>query len=160
MAATYEEYMAMAAKADAMGEEADAAELVRLAKAAREAAVQTPQGTSLVESFPQGGMIVRNEETGVESFTDGTYSTSDPSMIKMISAAGGDAAAVVKGQSAQEMIGELPTRILSAMKGMPFFRGYVEPVAGALSSAASQYYGDGVSPDQAQSLIREAIAGR
>ena len=160
MAATYEEYMAMAAKADAMGEEADAAELVRLAKAAREAAVQTPQGTSLVESFPQGGMIVRNEETGVESFTDGTYSTSDPSMIKMIKAAGGDAAAVVKGQSAQEMIGEVPTRILSAMKGMPFFRGYVEPVAGALSSAASQYYGDGVSPAQAQSVIQEAIAGR
>ena len=74
---------------------------------------RAPQGTSLVESFPQGGMIVRNEETGVESFTDGTYSTSDPDMIKMISAAGGDAAAVVKGQSAQEMIGEVPTRILS-----------------------------------------------
>lgn len=121
---------------------------------------RAPQGTSLVESFPQGGMIVRNEETGVESFTDGTYSTSDPSMIKMIKAAGGDAAAVVKGQSAQEMIGEVPTRILSAMKGMPFFRGYVEPVAGAMSSAASQYYGDGVSPAQAQSVIQEAIAGR
>jgi hypothetical protein len=125
-----------------------------------------PAGTEVVERFTGGGMIVKMPD-GAETYFDEGFSTTDPARIAQIRAAKGDVGSVVKGETAQELIGELPTRVLSAAKGMPFVRGYVEPVAGQLASTISKtgipYLfegGEGISPEAATGLIGQAIERR
>ena len=125
-----------------------------------------PAGTEVVERFAGGGMIVKMPD-GAETYFDEGFSTTDPARIAQIRAAKGDVGSVVKGETAQELIGELPTRVLSAAKGIPFLRGYVEPVAGKLASTISKtgipYLfegGEGISPEAATGLISQAIERR
>jgi hypothetical protein len=125
-----------------------------------------PVGTEVVERFAGGGMIVKMPD-GAEAYFDEGFSTTDPARIAQIRAAKGDVGSVVKGETAQELIGEFPTRVLSAAKGIPFVRGYVEPVAGKLASIISKtgipYLfegGEGISPEAATGLISQAIERR
>lgn len=125
-----------------------------------------PAGTEVVERFAGGGMIVKMPD-GAETYFDEGFSTTDPARIAQIRAAKGDVGSVVRGETAQELIGELPTRVLSAAKGIPFVRGYVEPVAGQMTSAISKtgipYLfegGEGISPEAATGLISQAIERR
>jgi len=125
-----------------------------------------PAGTEVVERFAGGGMIVKMPD-GAETYFDEGGSISNPAMIAQIRAAKGDVGAVKRGETAQELIGEFPTRVLSAAKGIPFLRGYVEPVAGKLASTISKtgipYLfegGEGISPEAATGLISQAIERR
>jgi hypothetical protein len=125
-----------------------------------------PAGTEVVERFAGGGMIVKMPD-GAETYFDEGFSTTDPARIAQIRAAKGDVGSVKRGETAQELIGEFSTRVLSAAKGIPFLRGYVEPVAGQLASTISKtgipYLfegGEGISPEAATGLIGQAIERR
>lgn len=98
------------------------------------APTMAPQGTEVVETFDDGGRIVRNAETGQESFVSSGYATSDPARIAEIRAAKGDAGSVSRRGFAQDIIGqvgELPARAASAMKGVPFVGSYIDELIGA-----------------------------
>jgi hypothetical protein len=114
-----------------------------------------PEGYEIVETYGDGGRIVKNVETGQESYMSDAYTTSDPARVAEIRAAQGAAGDIYRGELAQEIAGEIPTRAASMAKGIPFVRGYVEPVFGAARSI-----GQGVSPSTATDTIREAIARR
>ena len=125
-----------------------------------------PAGTEVVERFAGGGMIVKMPD-GTETYFDEGGAISSPAVIAQIRATKGDVGAVKRGETAQELIGELPTRVLSAAKGIPFLRGYVEPVVGQLASTISKtgipYLfegGEGISPEAATGLISQAIERR
>lgn len=94
-----------------------------------------PKGSEVVETFDGGGRIVRNIETGQESFTDGSYATSDPARIAEIRSRQGDAGGLSREGIAQELIGQvgqLPARAASALKGLPFVGSYVDEAIGAI----------------------------
>jgi hypothetical protein len=112
------------------------------------------------DAFPNGSIIARNMVTGVESYMDpnASYATSDPAMIDMIRAAGGDAGRVFGGQVAQEQIGEGASQFLSAAKGIPFVRGYVPEIAAGVWGAAGGVRG--MTPEQLQGTVEQAIAGQ
>lgn len=114
-----------------------------------------PAGNEIVEEFESGGRIVKNLETGQETFMDGAYATSDAAKISEIRARKGDAGGMYKQGVAREIIdhfGELPARAASALKGLPFFGSYVDEAVGAISG-----------PDAARSVrqmqeARETVA--
>ena len=125
-------------------------------------------GYTLVESFPDGGRIMV-DASGVETYVSSGGSTSDPKTIATIRRNQGNQpvageTSVFAGLAAKDLVGEGATRYLSAMKGMPFLRGYVEPIAAFGSQMSSKVReatgqpvrGRGVSED----LYRQAIAGR
>jgi hypothetical protein len=114
-----------------------------------------PEGYEIVETYGDGGRIVKNIETGRESYMSDAYTTSEPARVAEIRAAQGAAADIYRGELAQEIAGELPTRAASMAKGIPFVRGYVEP-----AFAGARSIGQGISPTTAMDTIREAIARR
>ena len=114
-----------------------------------------PEGYEIVETYGDGGRIVKNIETGRESYMSDAYTASDPARVAEIRAAQGAAADIYRGELAQEIAGELPTRAASMAKGIPFVHGYVEP-----AFAGARSIGQGISPTTAMDTIREAIARR
>lgn len=95
----------------------------------------TPSGTELVETYDDGGRIVRNIKTGKESYVSDAFATSDPVRIAEIRAAEGKAGGVSRLSFAQDIInqvGEIPARAASAIKGVPFIGSYADEAIGAL----------------------------
>lgn len=100
-----------------------------------------PSGTEIVDTFDNGGRIVKNIESGKETFISDSYATSDPQVIAQIRAAKGDAGAVYKRSMAEDIIGQLgqiPSRAASAIKGVPFIGSYIDEAIGAVSPQAAQ----------------------
>lgn len=127
-----------------------------------EQAAPQREGYEVVEAFPDGGVIYKGAD-GAETYVGPSgsgYSVTDPKTIKQIRFVGGDFASVYRGETAQDIIGEVPTRIASLLKGFSGLRGYVEPIISKGASAVSQMYGEGVSPEQVSGLLGEAIARR
>lgn len=80
----------------------------------------TPSGTELVETYGDGGRIVRNIKTGKESYVSDAFATSDPVKIAEIRAAEGKAGEVSRLGFAKDIInqvGEIPARAASLIKG-------------------------------------------
>ena len=100
-----------------------------------------PTGTRMVEQFDDGGRIVENTETGVQTYMGDGYATSDPMQIAKIKSAGGDAAAVYERGFAEDIIsqvGEIPARAASAIKGVPFVGSYIDELIEQFSPQAAQ----------------------
>ena len=119
------------------------------------APTMAPAGNEIVEQFEGGGRIVRNTETGQETFMGDGYATSDPTRIAEIKAAGGDAGKIYKRGVAEEIIdqfGEIPSRIVSGIKGIPFFGSYFDD---ALEAAGLP---EGASAMRASQEAREIVA--
>lgn len=118
-----------------------------------------PEGSNVVTDFGDGSYILKGEGGGL-TFVDQAsgYATSNIKTITEIAESKGGrqrAGDIYRGEAAQEIAGQLGTRAASAAKGIPFVRGYVEPVfAGA--RAVTQ----GMSPTTAMDTIREAIMRR
>lgn len=131
------------------------------------AAKPLPEGYSLVESFDDGGRIVRFGEDGPESYQDEGYATSDPNVIAMIRRNKGNVGegegSVVANKMARDLVaegaGEGGLRALSAFKGVPAFRGYVEKIAGFGAGVADDTVPQG-NVRATEGLIRQAIQGR
>ena len=105
------------------------------------APTMAPAGTEIVDTFDDGGRIVKNIETGRETFISESYATSDPQRIAEIRAAQGDAGAVYKRGMAEDIIGQLgqiPSRAASAIKGVPFVGSYIDELIGTVSPEAAQ----------------------
>lgn len=126
-----------------------------------------PQGYEIVDTFSDGGRIMRDAETGQEVYVDAGGASTDPNTIAMMRYNKGNVgenqdASVFAAKGARDVVaegvGEGGLRFLSAMKGMPFLRGYVEPLAavGATNRA-------GVEQGRTQlteGLAKQALAGR
>jgi len=100
-----------------------------------------PSGTEIVDTFEDGGRIVKNIETGRETFISESYATSDPQRIAEIRAAQGRAGEVYKRGMAEDIIGqlgEIPSRAASAIKGVPFVGSYIDELIGTVSPEAAQ----------------------
>ena len=135
------------------------------------AAENAPAGYEVVETYADGGRIVRSTETGRESYISDGYATSDPEQITRIRSREGRAGEVVSGQMAKDIVGGLPTGIVSAFKGVPVLRGYVEPIVaagakgiGAVQDILPEALGGGGAPSASQadieSLLRQAVTER
>lgn len=124
-----------------------------------------PQDANLVKVFSDGSYVM--ERGGVQTFVDpdAAYVTSNPSTVAEILASGEGgrrAGDISRGDIAQEMIGgEVPTRILSALQGIPFVREYIPNIAGAGASMVSQMdERQGASAGDITGLIEQATARR
>ena len=135
------------------------------------AAENAPAGYEVVETYADGGRIVRNTETGRESYISDGSATRDPEQITRIRSREGRAGEVVSGQMAKDIVGGLPTGIVSAFKGVPVLRGYVEPIVaagakgiGAVQDILPEALGGGGAPSASQadieSLLRQAVTER
>lgn len=125
------------------------------------------KGYEIVDTFSDGGRIMRDAETGQEVYVDAGGASTDPNTIAMMRYNKGNVgenqdASVFAAKGARDVVaegvGEGGLRFLSAMKGMPFLRGYVEPLAavGATNKA-------GVEQGRTQlteGLVKQALAGR
>lgn len=127
--------------------------------------IEVPEGAELIKEFDDGTYIL--ERGGVQTFVDpqAAYVTSDPSKIAEIvsSNEGGQRSGdIYRGDLAQELIGgETPTRILSAMQGIPFVREYIPNIAGAGASMVSRMdENQGASAGDITGLIEQATARR
>jgi len=97
-----------------------------------------PQGYEIVDTFSDGGRIMRDAETGQEVYVDAGGASTDPNTIFMMRYNKGNVgenqdASVFAAKGARnivaEGVGERRFRGLSAMKGVGFLRGYVEPLS-------------------------------
>ena len=126
----------------------------------KEAQAQPPaDATKVITDFCDGSFIVEGTN-GQPVFVDqiSGYATPDIAKISEITKSKGGrqrAGDCYRGEIAQEIAGELPTRAASMAKGIPFVRGYVEP-----AFAGARSIGQGISPTTAMDTIREAIARR
>lgn len=126
----------------------------------KEAQAQPPaDAKKVITDFGDGSFIVEGT-SGQPTFVDqiSGYTTSDIAKISEIAKSKGGrqrAGDIYRGELAQEIAGELPTRAASMAKGIPFVRGYVEP-----AFAGARSIGQGISPTTAMDTIREAIARR
>jgi len=126
----------------------------------KEAQAQPPaDATKVITDFGDGSFIVEGT-SGQPTFVDqiSGYTTSDIAKISEIAKSKGGrqrAGDIYRGEIAQEIAGELPTRAASMAKGIPFVRGYVEP-----TFAGARAVTQGMSPTTAMDTIREAIARR
>jgi len=126
----------------------------------KEAQAQPPaSATKVITDFGDGSFIVEGT-SGQPTFVDqiSGYSTTDIAKISEIAKSKGGrqrAGDISRGEIAQEIAGELPTRAASMAKGIPFVRGYVEP-----TFAGARAVTQGMSPTTAMDTIREAIARR
>ena len=126
----------------------------------RESQAKPPaDATKVITDFGDGSFIVEGAN-GQPTFVDqiSGYATSDIAKISEITKSKGGrqrAGDIYRGEIAQEVAGELPTRAASMAKGIPFVRGYVEP-AFAGARAVTQ----GMSPTTAMDTIRAAIERR
>ena len=126
----------------------------------REAQAKPPASANkVITDFGDGSFIVEGT-SGQPTFVDqiSGYSTTDIAKISEIAKSKGGrqrAGDIYRGEIAQEIAGEMPTRAASMAKGIPFVRGYVEP-----AFAGARSIGQGISPTTAMDTIREAIARR
>lgn len=126
----------------------------------RESQAQPPaDANKVITDFGDGSFIVEGT-SGQPTFVDqiSGYTTSDIAKISEIAKSKGGrqrAGDIYRGEIAQEIAGELPTRAASMAKGIPFVRGYVEP-----TFAGARAVTQGMSPTTAMDTIREAIARR
>jgi hypothetical protein len=127
--------------------------------------MQVARLANLVKVFSDGSYVM--ERGGVQTFVDpdAAYVTSNPSTVAEILASGEGgrrAGDISRGDIAQEMIGgEVPTRILSALQGIPFVREYIPNIAGAGASMVSQMdERQGASAGDITGLIEQATARR
>ena len=114
-----------------------------------------PSGTELVETYDDGGRIVKNIKTGKESYVSDAFATSDPVKIAEIRAAEGKAGETSRIGFAQDIIdqvGQIPARAASAIKGVPFIGSYVDEAIGAL------YGQNAASATRAAQEAREIVA--
>jgi hypothetical protein len=121
--------------------------------------VQVPEGFKLVEQYDDGSYVASNEDSGQLTFVDPSgYTTTNLSQITEImnskegSKRAGD---IVKGETAQEIAGEIPTRATSAFEFFPFLRSYVDR-GGALARS----YNTGVPYETALDTIQTAVDRR
>lgn len=117
-----------------------------------------PEGYKVVTDFGDGSYIV--EGSSGLNFVDQVsgYTTPDIKIITEIAESKGGrqrAGDIYRGEAAQEIAGQLGTRGASMAKGVPFVRGYVDPVFGMARAV-----GQGMSPSTAMDTIREAVARR
>ena len=115
--------------------------------------------TKVITDFGDGSFIVEGTN-GQPTFVDqiSGYATSDIAKISEITKSKGGrqrAGDIYRGEIAQEVAGELPTRAASMAKGIPFVRGYVEP-----TFAGARAVTQGMSPTTAMDTIRAAIERR
>lgn len=92
-------------------------------------------------STENAGAIYRNINDNSLIYLDKGRSSNDLKVIEQYIAAdkrGLDAQSVQSGELAQEIIGEVPTRIASTFQGVPFLRELVNPAIAAGASAISQ----------------------
>jgi hypothetical protein len=126
----------------------------------KEAQAQPPaDATKVITDFGDGSFIVEGTN-GQPTFVDqiSGYATSDIAKISEITKSKGGrqrAGDIYRGEIAQEVAGELPTRAASMAKGIPFVRGYVEP-----TFAGARAVTQGMSPTTAMDTIRAAIERR
>tara|TARA_R110001606_G_scaffold399064_1_gene580287 strand:+ start:830 stop:3049 length:2220 start_codon:yes stop_codon:yes gene_type:complete len=116
---------------------------------------KAPSGTSIIDRFEDGGRIVKNDETGRESYVNSGYATSDPKRIAEIRAAGGDAGSVSKRGFAEDIIdqtGELVARGASALKGVFGGGSYFDEAVGSVFGE------DAASATRAAQEAREIVA--
>lgn len=121
--------------------------------------VQVPEGFKLVEQYDDGSYVASSEDSGQLTFVDPSgYTTTNLSQITEImnskegSKRAGD---IVKGETAQEIAGEIPTRATSAFEFFPFLRSYVDR-GGALARS----YNTGVPYETALDTIQTAVDRR
>lgn len=112
-----------------------------------------PAGTSIVETFENGGRIVRNNETGAESYVSAGGATSDPKHIAEIRASGGDAN-FNRGfaEGIIDQTGELVARGASLLKSVPFIGSYADEAVGMM------FGDDAKSAMRAAQEAREIVA--
>jgi hypothetical protein len=126
----------------------------------KEAQAKPPaDATKVITDFGDGSFIVEGAN-GQPVFVDqiSGYSTPDIAKISEIAKSKGGrqrAGDIYRGEIAQEIAGELPTRAASMAKGIPFVRGYVEP-----TFAGARAVTQGMSPTTAMDTIRAAIERR
>jgi hypothetical protein len=126
----------------------------------RESQAKPPaDANKVITDFGDGSFIVEGTN-GQPTFVDqiSGYATSDIAKISEITKSKGGrqrAGDIYRGEIAQEVAGELPTRAASMAKGIPFVRGYVEP-----TFAGARAVTQGMSPTTAMDTIRAAIERR
>ena len=144
-------WLDLARNAEAAGDQAAVDTFV--AKA-REVFAQSKTGPKVVQQFSDGGRIV--ERDGVETYlgAEGSYATSDPVKIARIKA--GEGAGEMSRRSYAEdiiqQVGELPARAASALKGVPFYRGWADEVIGKMFGE------DAMTATRAAQEAREIVA--
>lgn len=121
--------------------------------------VQVPEGFKLVEQYDDGSYVASNEDSGQLTFVDPSgYTTTNLSQITEIMKSGEGAKRagdIVKGETAQEIAGEFPTRAASAFEYFPFLREYVKR-GGALARS----YNTGTPYETNLDTIQTAIDRR
>ena len=121
--------------------------------------VQVPEGFKLVEQYDDGSYVASSEDSGQLTFVDPSgYTTTNLSQITEImnSKEGAKRAGdIVKGETAQEIAGEIPTRATSMFDTFPFLRQYVKR-GGALGRAFTQ----GIPYETALDTIQTAVDRR
>lgn len=100
-----------------------------------------PAGTETVETFADGGRILRDTKTGQEVYASEGYSTSDAETIARIREEQGQAGEVSRQRYAEDILGQLgavPSRAASMIKGVPFVGSYIDEAIGMVSPKAGQ----------------------
>ena len=144
-------WLDLARNAEAAGDQAAVDTFV--AKA-REVFAAAKTGPKVVQEFEDGGRIV--ERGGVETYlgAGGSIATSDPAKIARIRA--GESLGDISRRSYAEdiisQVGELPARAASALKGIPFYRGWADEVIGKMFGE------DAMTATRAAQEAREIVA--
>lgn len=144
-------WLDLARNAEAAGDQAAVDTFV--AKA-REVFAAAKTGPKVVQEFEDGGRIV--ERGGVETYlgAGGSIATSDPGTIARIRA--GESLGDISRRSYAEdiisQVGELPARAASALKGIPFYRGWADEVIGKMFGE------DAMTATRAAQEAREIVA--
>ena len=121
-----QEILALAKAAAAEGRIADKDRLMDMYFSQDAGPSDLPEGLKIIAEYEGGGRVTENPQ-GELSYRDSGYVQSDNEKVRQIMQLKGDAGLVVKGSMAQDMIGgPVTTAAASAMKGVPFGRGYVE----------------------------------
>jgi hypothetical protein len=100
-----------------------------------------PAGTETVQTFADGGRILRDTKTGQEVYASEGYSTSDAETIARIREEQGQAGEVSRQRYAEDILGQLgpvPSRAASMIKGVPFVGSYIDEAIGMVSPKAGQ----------------------
>jgi hypothetical protein len=122
-------------------------------------AVQVPEGFELVEQYKDGSYVASAKDTGKLTFVapDGYSTANQKDILEIMKSKQGAARAadIYKGEVAQEIAGELPTRATSLFEAFPFLNQYIKR-AGALGRG----YAQGVPYETALDTMQTAIDRR
>jgi len=157
--ATYEQLMDAARAAREQGQPDD--KIRRLLTLANEFRKPTRGGSRLIEMYGNGGKIYEDEQGNQSYIADG-YATSDPDRIAQIREREGSKMPI-KAAIAKDVVGEGQTRAMSALKGVPFGRGYVEKLGSfgeMMGQAIAGQFTDRPAPAMSEETLRMAVKGR